>query len=219
MPPAFVRCAREWPESATTSPPCCRDVEVQSVEASTVDTPEAPVLVGTEAVLHRVGRDGPPVGVVAYLELDQELLAPRFALAEQALWLLMCGAGSWRRDRCTGELLVQTRLPDHEVVRRSSTPRRWPSPEPSGHGARSSGSHHSVVSPRSAANLPRWKPRARHCETVEACRSSGRSTTANAHSCAAPSWNDLADALATPAVDAARALGRLRLDVDPRRSA
>ena len=69
------------------------------------------MLVGTEAVLHRVRV---PVGLVAYLELDQELLAPRARAAEQALWLLVRGA---RVLGDGGRLLVQTRLPDHEVVR------------------------------------------------------------------------------------------------------
>ena len=67
--------------------------EVASVDAATADVPDVPVLIGTEAVLHRVAhRAGAPVGLVAYLELDQELLAPRARAAEQALWLLVRGA-------------------------------------------------------------------------------------------------------------------------------
>ena len=59
---------------------------------------------------------GRPVRLVAFLEFDQELLAPRYRAAEQALWLLVrarrgCSAGA----RPAGALLVQTRLPDHEV--------------------------------------------------------------------------------------------------------
>ena len=78
------------------------------------------VLVGTEAVLHRVA-GGAPVGLVAYLELDQELLAPRARAAEQALWLLVRAArllGPPGGDG--GVLLLQTRLPDHEVVQAAS---------------------------------------------------------------------------------------------------
>ncbi|MDQ1432226.1 MAG: hypothetical protein QOF40_2828, partial [Actinomycetota bacterium] len=56
--------------------------EVAAVDAATDVVPTAPVLIGTEAVLHRVAG---PVGLVAFLELDQELLAPRAAAAEQAM--------------------------------------------------------------------------------------------------------------------------------------
>ena len=91
--------------------------DVGAVDAATDDVPDAPVLVGTEAVLHRVTG---PVGLVAYLELDQELLAPRARAAEQALWLLVRGA---RLLGDGGRLLLQTRLPEHEVVR-GGTPRR-----------------------------------------------------------------------------------------------
>ncbi|MDE0215917.1 MAG: hypothetical protein OXN79_04975, partial [bacterium] len=49
-----------------------------------VGPPTARVVVGTEAVLH-LGR---PFDVVAFLEFDQELLAPRFRAREQALALI-----------------------------------------------------------------------------------------------------------------------------------
>ena len=59
----------------------------------------------------------PRADVVAFLDLDQELLAPRYRAAEQALGLLARAArllgGRRRRD---GRLVLQTRLPDHEVV-------------------------------------------------------------------------------------------------------
>jgi primosomal protein N' (replication factor Y) len=71
--------------------------------------PDAQVLVGTEAVLHRV----PTADVVAFLDLDQELLAPRFRAAEQALALLARAARVVRGRN--GRLVVQTRVPDHEV--------------------------------------------------------------------------------------------------------
>jgi len=57
---------------------------VGEVTAETGPLPSAAVLVGTEAVLHRVG----PVDGVAFLDFDQELLAPRFRAAEEALALL-----------------------------------------------------------------------------------------------------------------------------------
>lgn len=69
------------------------------------------VSIGTEAALQRVDR----TDVVAFLEFDQELGAPRYRAAEQALTLLS------RASRIvggrTGVVLVQTRQPDHEVIR------------------------------------------------------------------------------------------------------
>jgi primosomal protein N' (replication factor Y) len=69
------------------------------------------VVVGTEAALHRVSR----AGAVAFLEFDQELTAPRYRAAEQALALLV-RAGRIVGGRA-GRVLVQTRLPRHEVLR------------------------------------------------------------------------------------------------------
>lgn len=88
---------------------------VADVDASTDEIPDADVLVGTEAVLHRVrAMPGRRPGLAAFLELDQELLALRYRAAEQALWLLARAARVVGPD---GLLLVQTRVPDHEVVR------------------------------------------------------------------------------------------------------
>ena len=54
---------------------------------------------------------------MAFLDLDQELLAPRYRAAEEALGLLARASrllgGRRRRE---GRLVLQTRLPDHEVV-------------------------------------------------------------------------------------------------------
>lgn len=73
---------------------------------------DARIYVGTEAVLHQVLQ----ADVVAFLDLDQELLAPRYRAAEEALALLARASrilGGRRRD---GRLVLQTRLPEHEVV-------------------------------------------------------------------------------------------------------
>ncbi len=72
----------------------------------------AGVYVGTEAVLHRV----PAADVVAFLDIDAELLAPRYRAAEQAMALLVRGARLVGRRGTGGRLLVQTFLPRHEVV-------------------------------------------------------------------------------------------------------
>jgi primosomal protein N' (replication factor Y) len=83
---------------------------VGEVTATTSSRPDAPVVVGTEAVLRRPGR----ADVVAFLEFDQELLAPRFRAGEEALALL--ARASWLVGGRRGRVLVQTRLPEHPVV-------------------------------------------------------------------------------------------------------
>ncbi len=75
--------------------------------------PGAGVVVGTEAALHQLES----VDVVAFLDLDQELLAPRYRAAEEALALVARAARLVGGRDGTGRLLLQTRLPDHEVVR------------------------------------------------------------------------------------------------------
>jgi primosomal protein N' (replication factor Y) len=83
--------------------------EVAEVAGPRRPVPEAPVLVGTEAVLHRVRR----AAAVVFLDVDQHLLAPRFTAAEESLALLARAA---RLVRDGGTVLVQTRLPDHPVL-------------------------------------------------------------------------------------------------------
>jgi primosomal protein N' (replication factor Y) len=68
--------------------------------------PVADIYVGTEAVLHRVRA----ADVVAFLEFDSELLAPRFRASEQALALIV------RAGRMAPEVLIQTFSPGHEVL-------------------------------------------------------------------------------------------------------
>ncbi|HZQ77105.1 MAG TPA: hypothetical protein VFE55_07230 [Acidimicrobiia bacterium] len=92
-------------------------VGVASVDAATGDLPAEPVLIGTEAVLHRVAPH--PAGttaVVVFLDFDAELLAPRFRAGEQALWLLVRAARLVGPRAAGGRVLVQTRLPRHEVI-------------------------------------------------------------------------------------------------------
>jgi primosomal protein N' (replication factor Y) len=73
---------------------------------------DARVVVGTEAVLHRVDR----AAVVAFLDFDQELLAPRYRAGEEALALLARAARLVSGRREGGRLVVQTRMPNHEVL-------------------------------------------------------------------------------------------------------
>ena len=76
------------------------------------DAGGAAVLVGTEAVLHRVRS----ADTVAFLDIDAELLAPRFRADEQALALLARAARLVGPRPSGGRILVQTSLPHHEVL-------------------------------------------------------------------------------------------------------
>lgn len=92
-------------------------IGVAMVDAATGDLPAEPVLIGTEAVLHRVEpHPGGSTATVVFLDFDAELLAPRFRAGEQALWLLVRAARLIGPRAAGGRLLVQTRLPRHEVV-------------------------------------------------------------------------------------------------------
>jgi primosomal protein N' (replication factor Y) len=71
------------------------------------------LVVGTEAALHRVNR----AGLVAFLDVDQHLLAPRFTAGEETLALLARAARLVGTRDAGGRVLVQTRIPDHEVLR------------------------------------------------------------------------------------------------------
>ena len=186
---------------------------VVAVEASTAEVPEADVLIGTEAVLHRTRR---PAGLVAFLEIDQELLAPRARAAEQALWLLVRGARLLGDRADGGVLLLQTRLADHEVVvaARNGDPmvvadgerarRRvlgWP---PFGGAAELSGE---AVAVGAACRALRALESVAVLGPVEdGTRALVRAATVDA----------LCDALVH--AEPAHALGRLRVDVDPRRA-
>ncbi len=92
-------------------------LDVGEVDAATAEIPDSPVLVGTESVLHRpeVRRRRP--FLVAFLDFDAELMAPRYRAGEQALWLLVRAAHLlMQRRRDETRVLVQTRQPDHEVI-------------------------------------------------------------------------------------------------------
>jgi primosomal protein N' (replication factor Y) len=94
-------------------------VEEVSSGAPRTAAGEAGVLVGTEAVLHRVRA----ASAVVFLDFDQELLAPRFRAGEEALALLALasrlvgGRAPAAGGRPGGPVAIQTRIPDHEVVR------------------------------------------------------------------------------------------------------
>ena len=189
--------------------------EVAEVDAATDAIGNAPVLVGTEAVLHRVsGRRPRPVNLVAFLAFDEELLAPRYRAHEQALWLLVRAARLLGDRRNGGVLLVQTRLPEHDVLTVATS--GDPTPFATVEGAI-----------REATKFPPFGGLAELAgagpavaEAAEVVRAVGLTVLGGTDSRAlirADSANALADGLADVDFTAARALGRLRVSVDPPR--
>lgn len=88
-------------------------VQLLTGATGTAETPpDAQVAIGTEAVLHRLER----VDAFVFLDLDQELMAPRYRAGEEALALLMRASRLVGGRGRSGRVLVQTRLPGHPVV-------------------------------------------------------------------------------------------------------
>ena len=87
-------------------------VEVSGDTAAGPPPAGAAILVGTEAVLHRVAG----ARSVAFLDFDQELLAPRYRAAEAAVGMLARAARLMGGRSSSGRMLIQTRVPGHEVI-------------------------------------------------------------------------------------------------------
>lgn len=189
--------------------------EVVAVEAATDDVPDVPVLMGTEAVLHRLP-PGRPLLLAAFLDLDQELAAHRYRAAPQAVALLARAARLLGPRNGNGRLLIQTRLPQHEVIdvaltgdptrllENETERRREVSYPPFGALAEVSGSSAAVMA--LLANLPSEISVLGPTETATGQR-------ALLH---AMSDMELADALVLGS-PVGRAEGRLRIAVDPPR--
>jgi primosomal protein N' (replication factor Y) (superfamily II helicase) len=191
---------------------------VTEVDAASGRLPPTSVYVGTEAALHRVPADEEgPVLLVTFLDFDQELLAPRYRAAEQALFLLACAARLLPPGG--GRLLVQTRIPDHEVIRAARTG----NPDVVAAAERPR---------RRAAGLPPFGGLAEVTGAAEAVAVACDALVASPELdvlgpdlagsgsralIRAPSPAALADALANIDLSAARAVGRLRVAVDPLR--
>ena len=93
-------------------------LRVVDVDADTAEVGEADIVIGTESVLHRPELRRRRPTLVAFMDLDQELLAARYRVAAQAHWLTTRGAQLLAgRPRDETRLVVQTRQPDHAVVR------------------------------------------------------------------------------------------------------
>lgn len=189
--------------------------EVAEVDAATGAIADASVLVGTEAVLHRASsRRPPPVRLVAFLAFDEELLAPRYRAHEQALWLLVRAARLLGERPAGGVLLVQTRVPEHDVL--SVAASGDPAPFATVEGAI-----------REATKFPPFGGLAELAgagpavaEAAAAVRAAGLTVLGGSDSRAlvrADSAVDLADGLSAVDFSGARALGRLRVSVDPPR--
>jgi len=168
--------------------------------------PDAPVLVGTEAVLHRVAG----AHAVAFLDFDQELLAPRHTAGEQALALLaraarLVGGRDPSRDR-GGRILVQTRLPGHEVLDAAvhADPSRFSLVESARRAALR-------LPPETALAVVSGAVAAAFVDRLEGVEVLGPSD--GRWLVRAPDHAVLSDALAA----AVRPPGRLRVEVDPRR--
>ena len=183
---------------------------VGELTATSTDLPSERVVVGTEAVLQRIDR----ADLVAFLDLDQELLAPRYRAVEQALALVaraarVVAASAPPAARAAGRLLLQTRMPEHEVVRAAA--------------------HAEVGSvadaERARRQLLRFPPETAMAEVsgaaapafIEALGSPAEVEVVDAGSghwwLRAPDHQTLCDAVATTR----RPPGRLRIEVDPLR--
>jgi primosomal protein N' (replication factor Y) len=185
--------------------------EIAWLDASVSEVGDAPVVVGTEAVLHRV-----PARLVAFLDLDQELFAHRVRAAQQAAGLVARAARVVGARERGGRMLLQTRAPEHPVVRLAVTGDPLPAMEaerarrrvlgfpPFGAVAELSGEPDPV---RAALGVLPTDLR------VLGPSAQGSGVAALAF---APDPDRLADALAV-AGPAGRAEGRLRVAVDPPR--
>ena len=84
--------------------------------ASGVDGENARVMIGTEALLRDVQQRGRRFSTVAFLDFDQHLSAARQTGESDAMALLVLAARQVGNRRGGGQVLVQTRMPEHRVL-------------------------------------------------------------------------------------------------------
>ena len=173
---------------------------VVAVGADSAPGGSSDLFIGTEAVLHRVRS----ADVVAFVDFDAELLAPRYRAAEQAMALLVRAARVVGPRGRGGRVLVQTTMPDHEVLTAASAadPGLLAKVEAAGRRAL-------ALPPFGALALVSGPGAESFCARLgdEVAPAPGGFLVR------APTWDDLADRLeAVP-----RPPERLRIDVDPSR--
>lgn len=178
--------------------------EVTSARAAT-SVPSTRVVIGTEAVLHRVDR----TEAVAFLDIDQELLSPRERAREQAFALLARAARLVRGREEHGRVLVQTRRPDDVVLQAAlhADPGRVSAAEAELRAERQLAPFRAVALV-SGAPAPAFMAALGRPEGVEVQVAAGEWRLR------AESHEVLCDALAA----AERPPGRLRIEVDPTRA-
>jgi primosomal protein N' (replication factor Y) len=161
------------------------------------------LVVGTEAALHRVAR----ADVVAFLDIDQHLLAARFGAGEETLALLTRASRLVGARDGGGRLLVQTRIPDHEVLRAAVHADPTLLLEEERAIRRTLG-----LPPFGALAVLRGPGAPTYAETVGVVDGVGVSSLpGDGWLVRAPTQSELADALAS----VPRPPGRLRVEVDP----
>ncbi len=102
-----VSRAREELEALVREP-----VGMVTASTPTSEVASQRVVIGTSAVLHRTHG----AGLVAFLDVDQELLALGYRAAEDALRLMALASRAVSSGPGVGRVLVQTRRPDHPVL-------------------------------------------------------------------------------------------------------
>jgi primosomal protein N' (replication factor Y) len=194
------------------------DIDAATATART-EIADADIVIGTESALHRAEVRRRRPCLVAYLDLDQELLAPRYRAASQAHWLVTRGAQLLAaRPRHETLLLLQTRIPDHVVVdavvrgrpdlvaATESEYRQTLGYPPFGGLAELSGDDDAL-----AVAVDALRGLDVQAAAINVFGPSDGRALVNA-----PDWDALADAL-DDALPAGRALGRVRAAVDPPR--
>jgi primosomal protein N' (replication factor Y) len=101
-----VSRAREELEALLSEP-------VAEITKETDEVTPTRVTIGTEAALYRIQGD---LQTIAFVDFDQELLAPIVGAAERAMSLCARAARLVPPRKKGGTFLIQTRVPHHEVV-------------------------------------------------------------------------------------------------------
>jgi primosomal protein N' (replication factor Y) len=108
-----VGTARATEEVAALTGLTVREVTADENPAQAAERATAEVLLGTEAVLHRARA----ASLVVFLDLDADLAAPRLRAGERVMAQLAGAARLAGGRRRGGRIAVQTRLPEHDVIR------------------------------------------------------------------------------------------------------